>query len=281
MASVHFLTFGDGAPNFRGAAARLSRQAAKTGVFRSITCGNLAMLHRDHPEFWRRHGEFLLTRPFVGYYLWKPFLVSSKLSELPDGDFLVYADAGCEFAAGEQAELAGLLPVEPGFDVTIIPLESFHTMRRWAHRYCLSNLDPEGTRRDRAHFSAGILCFRNTAAARRLVERWLEWCLYDDCACLADRERAAEDDAFEAHRHDQSILCLVAYDLEDQGQLGLKRIDVFAPGSAPLPILGIRNRSPFSAQGSALRFRLSRKLFNLWVRLFWNEARYRARVLGG
>jgi hypothetical protein len=108
----------------------------------------------------------------------------------------------------------------------------------------------------------------------------LEWCLYDGCACLEDREGDTEDDAFEAHRWDQSILCMVAYDLEDRGEVGMKRIDVFAPDSPPLAILGIRNRSPFSAQGSALRFRLSCKLFNLWVKLFWNEARYRARVLG-
>jgi hypothetical protein len=280
MAFVHFLTFGDGAPNFRAAAARLSRQAAETGMFRSITCGNLAMLRRDYPEFWTRHGEYLLTRPLVGYYLWKPFLVSAKLAELPEDDFLIYADAGCEFAAGRQAEPVELLPVERGFDVTVVPLEACHTMRRWAHRFCLGKLDAAGTHRDRAHFSAGIVCFRNSAATRRLVEQWLEWCLHDGCACLADREGDVEDAAFEAHRHDQSILCMVAYELEDRGELGLKRIDVFAPGRPPLPILGIRNKTPFSAQGNSLRFRLMCKLYNLWIKFFWNEARYRARVLG-
>lgn len=280
MAFVHFLTFGDGAPNFRGAAARLSRQAAEAGIFQSITCGNLLILRNDYPDFWEKHGEYLLTRPLLGYYLWKPFLVASKLAELPEGDFLIYADAGCEIVAHKQAELIDLLPVEPDADVTVVPLESCHTMRRWAHRFCLSKLDPEGTHGDRVHFSAGILCFRNSAATRRLVERWLEWSLYDDCACLEDREGDIEDDeAFEAHRYDQSILCMVAYDLEDRGELALKRIDVLAPGSPPLAILGIRNRSPFSAQGNTMRFRLSCKLFNLWVKLFWNEARYRARVL--
>jgi hypothetical protein len=278
LAFVHFLTFGDGAPSFRGAAARLSRQARQTGAFRSITCGSLVMLRHDHPEFWKQHGDYLLTRPYVGYYLWKPFLVSAKLAELPEGDFLIYADAGCEIVANGRAEFIDLLPVDPGFDVTVIPLESCHTMQRWAHRFCVSKLDPEGTHRDRPHFSAGILCFRNSAATRDLVRQWLEWCLHEGCACLADREGEVEDPAFEAHRHDQSILCMVAYALENQGSLALKRIDVFVPGRS-LPILGIRNKTPFSAQGSALRFRLSRKLFNLWVKLFWNEARYRARVL--
>src|SRR5262249_17353104 len=147
MAFVHFLTFGDGTPNFRGAAARLSRQAAQASIFRSITCGSLVMLRHGYPEFWEKHGEYLLTRPYVGYYLWKPFLVAAKLAELPEADFLIYADAGCELAATNQADLIDLLPVEPGFDVTVIPLESCHTMRRWAHRFCLSKLDPDGTHR--------------------------------------------------------------------------------------------------------------------------------------
>lgn len=279
MGAIHFLTFGGGAPHYRGAAARLSRQAARTGLFRSITCGSLASLRRDYPDLWRRHRRFLLTAPRGGYWLWKPLLIAARLHEITDGDFLVYADAGCEFAKHSEADLSELLPAEPQTHLTIIPLESHNTIERWTNGHCLVRHDPAGAFRRAPQFSTGILCFKNSPATRALVCEWLDGCVDDDCACLVDRHGETEAPAFEEHRYDQSILCLAAYRLERDGAIGLKRIDVSLPHYQPLPILGIRNRTPFTVQRNRKVHWGLWKTYRLLSHLFWSEERYRTRLL--
>ena len=64
---------------------------------------NLRRLRDEYPLFWKEHGAFLLgAKRGLGYFLWKPFLISAKLDEIAEDDFLVYANAGCEFNAGNE-----------------------------------------------------------------------------------------------------------------------------------------------------------------------------------
>lgn len=91
-----FLTFGAG-ENFIHASQRLSMQACRTGVFHKIKTykdEDLKMM----PDFWNLHSLFVTTNPrMYGYGIWKPFLVLKTLEEMKDGDYLFYADSGCEF----------------------------------------------------------------------------------------------------------------------------------------------------------------------------------------
>ena len=91
-----FLTFGAG-ENFINAAQRLSIQACRTGVFHKVKTyidDDLKIM----PEFWNAHSVFVTTNPrMYGYGIWKPFLVLKTLDEMKDGDYLFYADSGCDF----------------------------------------------------------------------------------------------------------------------------------------------------------------------------------------
>ena len=65
-------------------------------VFSSITALTDVELQEDS-AFWQKHGEFILSNPRgYGYWIWKSYLIQQKLLEIPDGDILLYADAGCE-----------------------------------------------------------------------------------------------------------------------------------------------------------------------------------------
>ena len=48
--------------------------------------------------FWREHGSYI-TNPAnnlgFGNYLWKPFIIHKQLNAIPEGDTLLYLDAGC------------------------------------------------------------------------------------------------------------------------------------------------------------------------------------------
>jgi len=278
MARLHFLTFGDGSPQFRGAAARLQREAAKTGVFATAQRYDLRRIRDEYPEFWTRHGRlFLNVQTKMGYFLWKPFLVSARLAAINENDILVYVDAGCEMLAGNMPELMDWLPTEPGLDVSAVPLEDVHPTVRWTHGCCLAHLDPSNKYVDRPIIAATFMFLKNTDASRNLAAKWLEWSVFDDYACLRSRPEDQEGPRFQEHRFDQSIFSLLLYDLDARGAIGLKRIGLERTRGAGAPIVGLRNRTPFRSTGAnKWKRKVMSKAYNAAVRLFWNEQKYQS-----
>jgi hypothetical protein len=277
MAQIHFVTFGDGSPQIRGAAARLRREALQTGLFDSADAYNLRRLRDDYPLFWKEHGHFLLSaKRGLGYFLWKPYLISAKLDEIAEGDVLVYADAGCEFMPDNRPELIDWLPNEPECDLTAVPLDAEHTNARWTNDRCLTHLEIAIELLQQPMLAATFMFLKNTSRSRHLAATWLQWSLYDDHGCLVDRPGDAERPEFEEHRHDQSIFSLLVYDLERKGALHIKRIGIEKTVDGSAAIRGMRNKTPFRRGGSERRWRLLSKSYNLAVKLFWNEQKYRA-----
>ena len=45
-------------------------------------------------EYWEKYKDRFRGRGY-GYWTWKPYFIKKKLSEVQDGDVVVYADAGC------------------------------------------------------------------------------------------------------------------------------------------------------------------------------------------
>ena len=93
---LHYLTFGGPTESYRAAVQRLRDEAQQMNVFSSITTLTDVELQQD-TAFWEKHGNFILSNPRgYGYWIWKPYLIQQKLLEIPDGDILLYSDAGCE-----------------------------------------------------------------------------------------------------------------------------------------------------------------------------------------
>jgi hypothetical protein len=190
---------------------------------------------------------------------------------------LVYADAGCEFMPGNGRVLIDWLPSEPEYDLTAVPLDPQHTNARWTNSRCLTHLENANAFLQQPILAATFMFLKNTGRSRQLAAKWLEWSVYDDHGCLVDRPGDVERPEFEEHRHDQSIFSLLAYDLERKGALHIKRIGIERTQDGTAAIRGMRNKTPFRRAGrSERRWRLLSRSYNLAVKLFWNEQKYRA-----
>jgi hypothetical protein len=220
----------------------------------------------------------------MGYFLWKPFLISAKLHELSENEFLIYSDAGCEIVLDKNQDLIDSLPTEPNMDLSAVPLEPFHTTGRWTNSYCLSQVRNAETYLNLPQISAACLFIRNTSASKTLVQRWLELSTVEDYSCLVDRPGDLEGDVFEQHRWDQSIFSLLAYDFDRHRRIGLKRIDIERARGPNSSIRGVRNRTPFQSINTnkysfiaqSYKQKLLSKCYSAGVKLFWNEEKYRA-----
>ena len=120
--SKYFITFGGGTfPRKKGraewaaVAKRLRLEAPPTGLFDEVIAYMFEDLKSDK-DFWGSHSEFIEKSKgcWLGFALWKPYLIGKAMRDMKNGDVLVYADAGCEIGIGinskERRHL--VLPIE-------------------------------------------------------------------------------------------------------------------------------------------------------------------------
>jgi hypothetical protein len=104
---VHLVSFAssDYAPSLR----RLARQAEAIATFASITTTTEKDLE---PSFRAKFSEYLQpgVRGF-GYWMWKPEIILRTLERIPEGEVLLYMDAGCHLNPAGRARLSSTAPL--------------------------------------------------------------------------------------------------------------------------------------------------------------------------
>ena len=87
---LHLLSF---ASSRMGSLHRLRREAEAMGCFKSVTLLSAEDLGGD---YWSACGDFVRTHPRRGYgfWSWKPYVIHRHLASLPEGEVLLYVDAG-------------------------------------------------------------------------------------------------------------------------------------------------------------------------------------------
>mmetsp|Transcript_22596 Transcript_22596/g.66372 ORF Transcript_22596/g.66372 Transcript_22596/m.66372 type:complete len:529 (+) Transcript_22596:104-1690(+) len=203
-----------------------SRSAAPR-VLDSCTTSNLTSL----PRRWRvRHNVSRAVRG-AGYWKWKPFYLLKRLAKLADGDVLVHLDydltitddASALFCLGQNAERG----------VALIHFPCW-TDRQWSKAELVRALNATDAMLDTAQVYGGVVVLRKTPFAVQFLREWLQVAtdpdrdLSEDVPCRRHdppgcEQRARrppgcecaewatpQDPAFREHRHDQSIVSLLA-----------------------------------------------------------------------
>ena len=88
---IHFISFAD-SKMFK-TLLRIKQEAETSGFFNKV---DIYTEQDFDPSFTERFGDFIRqNRRGYGYWIWKSYLINRKLSQLNDGDVLVYCDGGC------------------------------------------------------------------------------------------------------------------------------------------------------------------------------------------
>lgn len=209
---IHLLSFAD--HNMSIALNKCLESGLKHGVDNEIQAYP-SMIDRT---FRFMNDEILSSERGCGFWLWKPYFIYRSLLELPEGDILIYSDAGIEFvndvshiisAMGDeniflftntfrQVEWTKMdvtytinkqqLTIFPTHDGDIISMNGFEEQKQ---------------------VQASNIFFRVNKWTRRFVKEWLLYCqmpgLIDDSPSIQPNVPTFAD-----HRHDQSILTALA-----------------------------------------------------------------------
>jgi len=238
----HFRTIGMGTTNYRKAATRLAREVESTGLFETSFGSSEEFLKNISPEFWKNHEGVLKARvPGFGWWIWKPEFILRSLEGVPEGDGILYLDAGSYVANSASAlqEIQRMLILAAKDSVVAAHGQPFLEFKySSAELMNLLGLTPS-QRRSSQHW-AGFLLVLNNQKGRKFVEAWRYLACAKQHEYLIPSRRAPQDSQLIHHMYDQAILsCLVKSEGVTSIEIGDKQID----GA----VRGIRHRYAYGA----------------------------------
>ncbi|MGD1091298.1 MAG: hypothetical protein ABSB35_04800 [Bryobacteraceae bacterium] len=163
------------------------------------------MLH-DTP-FYSERKTILDMRRGAGYWLWKPFIIVQTLEEMQEGDCLIYSDSGIEIVA----DLTPLLKIAVEKRGVML-FSGTGKCREWTKRDCFVYMNADHPAAHEAQMlDASFVVLTKTPLACAFAAEWFESCR--DRRILTDEPNTCglpNLPGFVDHRHDQSVLSLLA-----------------------------------------------------------------------
>lgn len=193
--TIHLVTFAD--ESMIRSRYLCAASARDHGVDRVYECGP------DEPS----------TERGYGFWRWKPRIIYSVMTDasapIPDGDILIYSDAGVEFI-GDVNNIIGRM------DQDIFLFGNNWEHAHWCKRDLVEAVWPWHDERVWDRFGkqcqASVIFFRVSDFSREFVKEWLDWALFEGGRLIDDSpSRTPNHPEFREHRHDQAILTTLAY----------------------------------------------------------------------
>ena len=206
----------------RRSANRLSNEARKGAIFQSIELMTDLRLQKEHPTFYSNFTKFRNSLPDggavgLGRWAWKPFIVSEQLKKIPEGELLLYIDAGCHLNWNlnsmrrflqycSEAEKYGFLamqlyPNEGGTgDLFEYNFNSIDNREK---------IEPSEEAWKSCQIQATLMFLKNDRKTRDFVDEWLSLASESNFMRLDETKIQKKDKDFKAYRWDQSIFSLL------------------------------------------------------------------------
>ena len=208
--NLHLTYFGDN--NFSLGKQRIRRQAEGFGVFKSIQeFGNEIFKEDEYIDFSKNilDSEGKIPKRGLGYWIWKSYIISKVLNNIPEDDVILYVDSGCELNKNGLANLEQYykecLETEGLFFTLDLPEIQWTKMDTY-RRVMVENDEYMMTRQ----IIATSFFMKNTPLMRSVVKKWKDICVEENGHYLDDSpSKLPNDPIFRENRHDQSILSLL------------------------------------------------------------------------
>ena len=239
---------------------QFAREALSSGFFDVVHALTREQLE---PAFLRSHGAYL--SPSVrgcGYWTWKPQALLQTLLAVPEGDVVVYVDAGASLHPENCARFWHYVTLAAAHPHSVLsfqmlaarqPVEAAWSKADSARHFNLS-ADSEHLQSPQLH--ATYFFLTHSASTLALVREWRDAAVAEGYHLVDDSPsaRAAEAPGFVEHRHDQSLWSL----LRKARGAALLVPDDAAQGGAPVQSTRCRT-------GAERSCRLRRVKEALWV----------------
>lgn len=166
---------------------------------------------KDIEDYFRKsHENILKCEKGNGYWLWKPYFIKKTLENLDEGEILIYTDATIIYRRGVQSLIDAM--EQNHVDKMIFALGNEYIDARYTKRdaFILMDCDEEKYY-NTPQVNAAMIVLKKNKANMEFCTEWLKYA--SDQRVLTDIPNTCGKDnypGFLIHRHDQSILSLLA-----------------------------------------------------------------------
>lgn len=201
--------------NYRMSANNLTASAMKHGIDKA-GCYPLEELPG---LFLQLIGNNVKEEQRCMFYIWKPYVIWEYMQSVPDGDIVIYADAGQTIVNSvapliEQMDQDILMFNNPWKHVEWCKMDVVDAVLQCAYKP-KERMDFGDVKADRfcdikdfKQVQASLIFFRVNETIRNFVKEWMLWCLMPGF-CDNSPSKIENYPTFQEHRYDQAVLtCL-------------------------------------------------------------------------
>lgn len=207
-----FISFGNDL--FKNQREKLRTQALNTGWFDRVIIETPETIQ----NFYQTHKNFIdNNKRGWGYWIWKPYIILRQLSEMSDGDFLFYIDAGSTIVPHMKYRLDFYIEEMSKSERPIITFsqppyyEKMFQKMGVLKRFYINGkyLSQNEEFLNSAQIESGIFMCKKNDFTMEFVKLWLDLVLENNYNLVDDIDDNKQFEDFVDHRHDQSILSIL------------------------------------------------------------------------
>ena len=207
---IHLLTFADNINNnkYYEYAQQLLKDATSYNIFSTIKCLTAVDLFKNID--FQKHALFISeNKRGFGYWLWKSFIILKTLEELPEGDILVYLDAGTKLSLEGKSRFMDYLEIQRKDKYNNLFFEQENVISSWCKMDTIHFFDAYDLVHNKVkEVLPGILFTSNNPHNRFIFKL-----CYDSCSnyqLISDTPSIKPNlPEFKEHRHDQSVFSII------------------------------------------------------------------------
>ena len=209
----YLTTFGDD-KFFANRKKVLKKQAEETKWFNDIfietpsTINNLLVDHKD----------FIDANPSgYGYWIWKPMIIEKQLKNIKDNDIVFYLDCGSSIISKDSSRFKKYLNLLDKYDMIL-----FQNGEKFEKNFLKMNVINEFELLDTDFLElpiieSGFIIAKKTPFTLKFIKEWKDKLTSNDYNLVNDDLLNLKQlDTFIEHRHDQSILAILARRYENK-----------------------------------------------------------------
>lgn len=220
---IYFTSFAD--TKYKATLERIKNEAKMLNVFKQI------YIYDENSVDLSKHKKFIDENPRgYGYWIWKPKIILETLNSIPDGSYLVYADAGCTIQKDSEAGVRSILDKIDEKGLVAFSWNGEDRECKWSKMDTIKKINADHD--DKLALIATYIYFKKNENSVKFVEEWLNMCESDDYKNINDvPSNESNCQSFSEHRHDQSIFSLLCH------KYGIK---IIGKDDSSNPIVGSR-----------------------------------------
>lgn len=204
---------------------RIKREAADIHYFDHIFVGDEKMLE---PWYYKKYKDRWPERGF-GYWQWKPYLIRRVMDRMNEGDYLVYADAGCSLNPRGIPKLNEYLQMVTNSPCGVLGFDQHFREAEWTKADLFEYFGVLGNSKYMEHGQVAGTCIfiQKKPNSQRLIDEWHYIMHFHHDLATDSPSILPNVSSFQEHRHDQSVFSLL---MVKYGGIELPVEEIFTEG---------------------------------------------------